>query len=59
MDLAGISLAALLLTIVVSCVSRVNPGLLAIVLAWIVGNTFGHYAEHEPWIEAILSGEVT
>jgi di/tricarboxylate transporter len=37
MDLAGISLAALLLTVLVSCTTRVNPGLLALVLAWIVG----------------------
>ena len=36
MDLAGISVAALFLTIVVSCTTRVNPGLLAIVLAWLI-----------------------
>ena len=27
------------------------------VAAWVVGNTYGHYAEHEPWIEAILAAE--
>ena len=37
LDLAWISLGALLIVIVVSCFSRVNPGVLAIVLAWIVG----------------------
>jgi uncharacterized protein (TIGR03083 family) len=24
------------------------------IFGWIVGNTFGHYAEHKPWIEAIV-----
>jgi Na+/H+ antiporter NhaD/arsenite permease-like protein len=37
MDLAWISLAALLVVMVVSCTSTVNAGLLAIALAWIVG----------------------
>jgi Na+/H+ antiporter NhaD/arsenite permease-like protein len=36
MDLAWISLAALLVVIVVSCTTRLNPGVLAIVLAWVV-----------------------
>ena len=26
------------------------------ILGWIVGNSFGHYAEHRPWIEAIVAG---
>jgi uncharacterized protein (TIGR03083 family) len=25
------------------------------ILGWIVGNSFGHYAEHRPWIEAIIA----
>jgi di/tricarboxylate transporter len=37
MDLAWISLAALLLVMVVSCTSTVNAGLLSIALAWILG----------------------
>ncbi|HZN36822.1 MAG TPA: SLC13 family permease [Pirellulaceae bacterium] len=37
MDLAWISLAALLLVMVASCTSTVNAGLLSIALAWIVG----------------------
>lgn len=40
MSLAAISLAALVLALVVSCVSNVNIGLLALVLAWLVG-TYG------------------
>lgn len=26
------------------------------VWGWIVGNTFGHYAEHLPWMDAIVKG---
>lgn len=37
MDLASISLAALVVTLVVSCTTAVNPGLLAIALAWVIG----------------------
>src|SRR5262245_28309003 len=37
MDLAWISLAALLVVMAVSCTSTVNAGLLAIALAWVVG----------------------
>ena len=37
MDLAWISLLALVIVIVVSCTSRVNPGVVAVVLAWVIG----------------------
>ena len=37
MDLAWISLAALVITIVVSCTTSVNPGVVALVFAWIIG----------------------
>lgn len=37
MSLAGISVAALVLALAVSCTSTVNVGVLAIVLAWVVG----------------------
>jgi di/tricarboxylate transporter len=36
-DLAWISLAALVVVIVVSCTTTVNPGFLAIVFAWVIG----------------------
>ena len=42
MTLAEISLAALILAIVVSCVSQMNVGVLALALAWIVGVYIGH-----------------
>ncbi len=41
MNIALISLIALLAAIVVSCTSRVNVGLLALVLAWFVGVNLG------------------
>ena len=37
MDVATISLLALLVTIVVSCTIRLHVGFLAIALAWLVG----------------------
>jgi di/tricarboxylate transporter len=37
MSLAWISLGALMITIVVSCTTTVNAGLLAVVLAWLIG----------------------
>src|SRR5687768_3347091 len=41
MNLAVISVCALALAVVVSCVSRLNVGVLAIALAWIVGVYLG------------------
>jgi di/tricarboxylate transporter len=41
LDLAWISLAALMVTIVVSCTTAVNPGILAIVFAWVIGVYLG------------------
>jgi di/tricarboxylate transporter len=37
LDLAWISLAALVLVIVLSCTTAVNPGFVALALAWIIG----------------------
>src|SRR5262245_19991994 len=37
MDLAWISLAALLVVVVARCTSSINPGLLALALAWVLG----------------------
>jgi Na+/H+ antiporter NhaD/arsenite permease-like protein len=36
-DLAWISLAALMLVIVLSCTTAVNPGFISLVLAWVIG----------------------
>ena len=51
MNLAAISLAALLVAVVVSCTSKLNVGVLAIVLAWIVGVYLGGMK-----LDIILSG---
>jgi Na+/H+ antiporter NhaD/arsenite permease-like protein len=37
MDLAWISLAALVVVIIASCATEVNPGILSVVLAWMIG----------------------
>jgi Na+/H+ antiporter NhaD/arsenite permease-like protein len=42
MSLGAWTLGALALAIVLSCTSRLNVGLLAIALAWIIGVYFGH-----------------
>ena len=42
MSLGELTLGALALAIVLSCTSRLNVGLLAIVLAWVIGVYFGH-----------------
>ena len=41
MNLAVLSLAALALAIIVSCVTTLNVGVLAVALAWIVGVYIG------------------
>lgn len=41
MNLAVVSVAALALAVIVSCVSRLNVGVLAVALAWIVGVYLG------------------
>jgi len=42
MSLGELTLGALALVIVLSCFSRLNVGLLAIALAWVIGVYFGH-----------------
>ena len=51
MSLAALSVAALAVAILVSCFVRLNVGLLAIILAWIVGVFFGGMK-----LEQVLSG---
>ena len=41
MNLAVISVCALALAVIVSCFSRLNVGVLAVALAWIVGVYIG------------------
>jgi di/tricarboxylate transporter len=51
MSLAALSLAALVTALIVSCVSPINIGVLALVLAWIVGVYFGGMR-----VEQVLAG---
>ena len=51
MSLAAISVAALFLTIFVSCVTRLNVGVLAVAMAWIIGVYFGGFK-----VEQIAAG---
>ena len=51
MSLAALSVAALVLAILVSCVTSMNVGVLAIALAWVLGV----YAGHLP-VAAVMSG---
>lgn len=51
MNLAQLSVAALAVAIVVSCFSRLNVGVLALALAWIVGVVIGNLKP-----EAVLAG---
>jgi di/tricarboxylate transporter len=51
MNLAAVSLAALVVALAVSCISQINIGVLAIVLAWLVGVYFGGMR-----LEQVLAG---
>ena len=51
MSLGAVTLGALALAIVVSCVSRLNVGLLALALAWFIGVFFGGLR-----LQEVLSG---
>ncbi len=56
MDLAWISLAALVLTIVLSCTTTVNPGFLAIALAWVIGVYVGPHWGRGFKVAEVLGG---
>jgi di/tricarboxylate transporter len=52
-DLAWLSLAALVLVIILSCTSTVNPGFLSVALAWVIGVYLAPF-----WGRKFLIGEV-
>ncbi len=56
MDLAWISLIALLITIVVSCTTAVNPGVLAIVFAWLIGVYVAPLCGQEIGLKTVVAG---
>ena len=51
MNLAWLSLSALLVAIIISCFTRLNVGVVAVAFAWIVGVYFGSMR-----LDAVLSG---
>ncbi|HJZ55940.1 MAG TPA: hypothetical protein VKE74_13305, partial [Gemmataceae bacterium] len=55
-DLAWLSLAALALVVAVSCTTRVNPGLLALVLAWLIGICPASVCERTVGLKQVLAG---
>ncbi len=56
LDLAWISLAALLVVIVASCTTEVNPGILAIAFAWVIGFYLVPEGTARERMAAVLSG---
>jgi Na+/H+ antiporter NhaD/arsenite permease-like protein len=52
-DLAWISLAALVLVVVLSCTTSVNPGLVSLALAWVIGIYLAPF-----WGRTFTSGDV-
>jgi di/tricarboxylate transporter len=55
-DLAWISLAALLLVILLSCTTSVNPGFLAIALAWVIGVYLAPFWGREFTVGEVMAG---
>lgn len=56
MDLAWISVGALAVTILVSCTTRMNPGVLALALAWIIAVFIAPALGHSLAIKSLLGG---
>ena len=55
MDLAWLSLAALLIVVVISCWARVNPGVAAVVLAWTIVAVGGYWFTTSLGLKALWS----
>src|SRR5262245_6910 len=55
-DLAWLSLAALVLVIVLSCTTAVNPGFLSLSLAWLIGVYLGPFWGRRFTIGEVLGG---
>jgi di/tricarboxylate transporter len=55
MDLAWLSLIALIAVVVISCASRVNPGVVAIALAWMLVLGFGKQSESGFTVKSLWS----
>src|SRR5262245_57252910 len=56
LDPAALAIAALVLVVVVSCTTRVNPGLLALVLAWLIGICPAWLVERPVGLKVVIGG---
>src|SRR5262245_25638623 len=56
LDPAGLAIAALVLVVVVSCTTRVNPGLVALVLAWLIGVCPSSLCERAVGLKVVIGG---
>jgi di/tricarboxylate transporter len=56
LDPAWLTIAALVLVVVVSCTMRVNPGLLALVLAWLIGICPASLCERPVGLKMVIAG---
>src|SRR5215208_411067 len=56
LDPAVLAIVALLLTIAVSCTTRVNAGLLAVVLAWLIGICPASLCERPVGLKVVVAG---
>ncbi|MFM9024156.1 MAG: SLC13 family permease [Planctomycetaceae bacterium] len=56
MTLAGISIAALVVVVAVSCATNANVGLLAIALTWILGGWVAPWLGHEAFAAKAMAG---
>ena len=56
MDLAWISLAALAVVIVASCTTAVNPGILSVVFAWVIGVYLGPMTGRTIGLKGVIAG---
>ena len=55
MDLAWLSLLALVAVVLVSCTTRVNPGIIAVALAGAIVMVAGPWFENQPDVKALLA----
>jgi di/tricarboxylate transporter len=56
LDPTGLAIAALVLVVVVSCTTRVNPGLLALVLAWLIGVCPPSFCDRPVGLKVVVAG---
>lgn len=56
MDIAWLSVAALVVTVLVSCGTKLNPGILAVVFAWLLGAYIAPLLREKLTLKDVISG---